>query len=135
LTDPVDLSVKQALLKSIESRWSKAEQDVFIAAVILNPTLKLAPFNTTNRTRIFSLASILALCSRLYTRFYGGPEPAELHSNLRDYFDNQGIFVDLPSYMDTIIKEATAKVSLTSLKITRELICNPLASNSPQILA
>ena len=33
-----------AVLKSIELRWSKADQVVFIAAVILNPMYKLQPF-------------------------------------------------------------------------------------------
>lgn len=41
LTDPIDWDVKEALLNSIERRWEKSDQDVFVAAVILNPYLKV----------------------------------------------------------------------------------------------
>ncbi|KAI0762362.1 hypothetical protein C8Q74DRAFT_1206355, partial [Fomes fomentarius] len=44
LTPPEDLPIRTAVTKSLEKRWSKADQDVFIAAVILNPYLKLCPF-------------------------------------------------------------------------------------------
>lgn len=33
--------VKQALIGSIERRWGKADRDVFLAAVILNPFIKV----------------------------------------------------------------------------------------------
>ena len=40
LLDPIDIPVKDALISSIERRWEKSDQDVFIAAVILNLFIK-----------------------------------------------------------------------------------------------
>lgn len=44
LYHPDDLLVRDALLGSIERRWDKSDQDVFIAAVILNPFVKASNF-------------------------------------------------------------------------------------------
>lgn len=47
--------VKEALLKSIESRWEKSDQDVFVAAVILNLFIKVsALFNQVEHLEIIS---------------------------------------------------------------------------------
>ncbi|KAF9058366.1 hypothetical protein BDP27DRAFT_1151824, partial [Rhodocollybia butyracea] len=37
LTDPLDVDIRTAVLKSIEGRWKKTDQEVFIAAALLNP--------------------------------------------------------------------------------------------------
>ncbi len=44
LNDEDELPVKQALIESIEKRWWKADRDVFVAAVILNPFIKVRPY-------------------------------------------------------------------------------------------
>ena len=44
-SDPEDVHVCEAVLKSLETRWGKADQDVFIAAIILNPYLQSNPFS------------------------------------------------------------------------------------------
>ncbi|CDO76574.1 hypothetical protein BN946_scf184831.g10 [Trametes cinnabarina] len=43
-SDIDDEESSSAVLKSLEDRWSKADQSVFVAAVILNPIYRLAPF-------------------------------------------------------------------------------------------
>ncbi|KAI0073823.1 hypothetical protein K474DRAFT_1700112 [Panus rudis PR-1116 ss-1] len=48
LTDPDDENVREAMLNGIEARWKKADQDVFIATLILNPYHKLRPFHQEN---------------------------------------------------------------------------------------
>ena len=48
----------QANLDSIEKHWQKSDQDVFIAALILNPMYKTSPFSRTsslNHANVFSL--------------------------------------------------------------------------------
>ena len=45
-----------ATLNSIESRWAKCDQDIFIAAIILNPIYKTVPFANL---LILNLAGIL----------------------------------------------------------------------------
>jgi hypothetical protein len=44
-TDSANILGATAILESIEKRWAKADQDVFIAAVLLNPFVKASPFS------------------------------------------------------------------------------------------
>ncbi|KAI0956286.1 hypothetical protein AcV7_006723 [Taiwanofungus camphoratus] len=58
VNDVTERDVRQALLNSIEEQWSKADQDVFIAAIILNPffrTYPFAPLHSLTNTGIYVL--------------------------------------------------------------------------------
>lgn len=48
LSNAEDISVKEAVQKSLETRWAKADQAVFVAAVILHPLRMTKPFSTTH---------------------------------------------------------------------------------------
>jgi len=39
-TDPEDTLIRTAVLDSLNKRWSKTEQEVFVAAVVLNPMMR-----------------------------------------------------------------------------------------------
>jgi hypothetical protein len=78
-----DLEIRNAVLSSLEKRWKKSDQDCFIAAVILNPFTRTEPFNR----RFLNLAAIQALLARLWKRFYREEAPAELYSDVRNYFN------------------------------------------------
>jgi len=43
--DDNDLEARNAVLESAKHRWAQVDQEVFIAAVILNPLYKDKPFN------------------------------------------------------------------------------------------
>ncbi|KAI0363229.1 hypothetical protein BV20DRAFT_958722, partial [Pilatotrama ljubarskyi] len=47
LNEPEETEIKEAVVRSLETRWSKADQDVFIAAVILNPFIRTRAFCTS----------------------------------------------------------------------------------------
>ena len=110
--DPADRMGCTAIIDSIEKRWAKADQEVFIAAVILNPFIKISPFS--RQTRLLTRAGILLLLKRLYTRFFSSTEQADklqenlrqLYSNLDNYFENKGIFSDLSEYAIAVEDEA-----------------------------
>jgi hypothetical protein len=110
--DPADLTGCTAIIDSIEKRWAKADQDVFVAAVILNPFIKTAPFSS--QTRLVTRASILSLLKRLYARFFSITEEEDrlkeslqqLYSNLEGYLDATGICEGLTSYVSAIEDDA-----------------------------
>jgi len=58
----------QAIIASIEKQWDKADQEIFIAAVILNPFIKITPFNTS--VSLFMNMGIFNLMKYLYTHFF-----------------------------------------------------------------
>lgn len=71
LSDPDDESVREAVTGTIDERWMKADQDVFIAAMILHPAYMTRPFRKDPTTGVFfSVANIFTLMSRLYHRFF-----------------------------------------------------------------
>jgi hypothetical protein len=94
--DPANRIGCTAIINSIEKRWDKADQDVFIAAVILNPFVKTAPFSS--QSRLMTQASILSLLKCLYSRFFSITEEEEelkeslqrLYSDLEGYLDAKG---------------------------------------------
>jgi hypothetical protein len=99
-----------AILDSIEKRWAKADQDVFIAAVILNLFIKMSTFSS--QAHFLTRAGILVLMKRLYRQFFSiteTPEELEINTrrlfqNLGDYFDGRGICVDMNQYISAIVK-------------------------------
>jgi hypothetical protein len=94
LNSPEDSVIRTAVLDSINRRWMKSDQDMFIAAVILNPYLKTTPFK---RSQIITNASIFGLLSRLWKRFYTTEDvPLELYKQLDEYLNNRGEFSELP---------------------------------------
>ena len=82
-----------AILHSLEKRWANADQDIFIAAVVLNPFFKHAPFKGLSR---FQPTNIHSLFIMLWNRFF--PEdraPVTLHQNVLDYLRETGDFMTL----------------------------------------
>lgn len=97
LQDMADEDIKAAVQSSIERRWQKADQTVFMAAVFLNPRIKLAPFRTAGWNTCTGLFGILR---SLYTRFFPGEQiPASLALDIRSYLDNRGDFTRLQAYV------------------------------------
>ena len=97
-----------AILESLERRWAKADQDVFVAAVILNPFHKTAPFAKTST--IFSNAGVLAILSRLWTRFYKEEPPYDLFAETEDYLECKGSYEILTTWLPWLQRKAQQEV-------------------------
>jgi hypothetical protein len=76
MKDPEDSVGCEAIIKGIEQRWAKADQEIFIAAVVLNPFYQTTPFSALP---FLNNAGIHALFHRLWVQFYGAEPPAEFH--------------------------------------------------------
>ncbi|KAI0082950.1 ribonuclease H-like domain-containing protein [Irpex rosettiformis] len=92
-----DKIVVETICNSINTRWEASDQDVFIAAVILNPTHKTRPFR---KCRWFSLGLISVLMVRLYCRFFGNPTPPELLQEVAEYLQDKGLYRYMKTYQD-----------------------------------
>jgi hypothetical protein len=60
---PEDKHACETIPDSLESRWSKADQEPFIASIIVNPLYQLTPFSKYSGLH---LASALGLLKQLY---------------------------------------------------------------------
>lgn len=89
---PEDMVGHTAILDSLEKRWLAAEQDVFIAAVIVNPLFRTAPFAPNQR---FTNARIKTLLASLYSRFFRTQDiPSQFYSEAQDYLMGSGQYHD-----------------------------------------
>jgi hypothetical protein len=134
--DPANDLGCTAILDSIEKRWEKVDQDVFIAAVILNPFVKTAAFSA--QVRFLTRAGVLALMKRLYQRFFSITDTTEefeenmqrLFSNVEDYFAGSGICADITQYVSAINDEAQRNgISPDPLMVYHGI--SPIASSTP----
>jgi hypothetical protein len=65
MKDADDLPGCQAIIKSLASRWAKTDQEIFVAAIILNPFYRREPLAVTP---MFNNAGITALLGRVFKR-------------------------------------------------------------------
>jgi hypothetical protein len=77
------------IINSIEKRWTKADQDLFVACVFLNPFIKTSLFNPQSMT----LAMLLRILRRLYTRVFRVEQcPREFMGEIMNYAQDKGIY-------------------------------------------
>jgi hypothetical protein len=94
MADPEDVAGCTAIIESIEARWATADQEIFIAAVILNPFYKSSPFAAL---QFMTNAGIQSMLSRLWQHFYQTEPPPELYEQIAGYLHSTGIFSELKS--------------------------------------
>lgn len=92
MTDKDDHIASVSIISSLEKRWMAADQDIFIAAVIVNPFFRAVPFDRNPR---FVVAGIIDLLGSLYTRFFWEAPPPVFGSELREYLMAEGQYVAL----------------------------------------
>lgn len=91
----------------MEARWKRADQDVFIATLILNPFYKTFVFR---RLDVFTNAGIYTLLRRLWSRFYKEDPPRELYRNLQNYLDEVGSYKNMRVVLEQIRSDAIKEV-------------------------
>jgi len=92
MKDPEDLPGCQAIISSLEQRWSKADQEIFIAAVILNPIYQTSPFSLLPQ---FRTAEIISLMTRLWQRFFQSAPPDDFALDLMEFLGKRGNYSSL----------------------------------------
>ncbi|KIK76837.1 hypothetical protein PAXRUDRAFT_168602, partial [Paxillus rubicundulus Ve08.2h10] len=99
-----------AALQSAERHWACCDQEVFIAAIIINPFYQVAPFNKISLT---THAGLAALFGCLGLHFYGESAPVELLTDLEHYLVSSGDFACMDIYKDSLL--ACAALSHTTI--------------------
>ncbi|XP_006460996.1 hypothetical protein AGABI2DRAFT_70302, partial [Agaricus bisporus var. bisporus H97] len=108
MMDSSDIPGCKAIINSLESRWFKADQDLFVAAVILNPIYSITPFRPLD---FLIRANIHQLYVQLYTRIYLAPPPADFLNEAYAYINGNGKYVGLKSMIAVVKHLAMLKVS------------------------
>jgi len=83
-------AVQTKVLTSLEKRWAAADQETFIAAVVLNPFLHGRCFSRAN-----AMLTPIGLCNmlkRLHLRIFRCDVDAEFQSAFMDYYNGRAEF-------------------------------------------
>ena len=105
--DTEDIKARDAILASIERRWLKIDQDVFIAGVLLNPFHKAKPFCAAPFS---TLAGLYNLLHCLWNRFYHEDPPAELYMEYKAYINGTGELQAMHNFMQGMQLSAEKEV-------------------------
>lgn len=98
--DESDLVARNAVLESAECHWAQIDQEVLIAAVIVDPLYKDKPFKNIPLT---TRAGLMSLFSRLWTCFYGSVPPLKLFTDLNNYLKSSPKFQPLNIYTQILV--------------------------------
>lgn len=93
-----------SIIKSIEKRWAKADQDLFIACLFLNP---LIDFQLLNQSTV-PLGVIFGILRRLYSRVYQVEDldvPTIFTSNIIDYRHRRGRYAPTDWPISIFVKD------------------------------
>jgi hypothetical protein len=103
-----DLPGVTAITESIERRWSKTDQEIFIVALIMNPFYGRDPLV---KTQYFNNAGIMTLMGRIFKRLNKTDNvPTNFFIQLGDYLNKRGMFENLPFMCELEKSKAAEKV-------------------------
>jgi hypothetical protein len=92
-SDPkLDEAVQNKILGSLEKRWAAADQDVFIAAVVLNPYIRNRWFATG--VQELTPVGLLGIVKRVCARVFREEPEIEFSEAFMDYLQQRGEFSD-----------------------------------------
>lgn len=77
-------------MKSLEIRWGKTDQDVFILAVFFNPYVRALLFNPNNPA--FCANGLYTIVKRVFERIFKATPDSGLFEAYVDYFSWRGEF-------------------------------------------
>lgn len=106
-----DSVARDAIINSIEARWAKSDQEVFVATILVNPFYRTQPFVPLP---CFNQAQIRVLFTRLYHRFYTAQPPAIFIQHTYDFLIGKGQFNDLDGQVKYELEVAAQEASFIS---------------------
>ncbi|KAJ6475182.1 ribonuclease H-like domain-containing protein [Mycena vulgaris] len=93
-----DTIFKSTVIKSLERRWAKTDQELMILAVFLNPYIRR---RASNRSKLPSM-SLYHMILRTYQRLYGQDARTDikLMKTFQSYLDSLDYFSDIAMWLD-----------------------------------
>jgi len=83
-----DSELREGVVRSVEKRWAKVDQDIYIAAVFLNPFIRARIFLPSALTN----SALLAIVERVYERILRTTSNMDFMAAFLDYKDEKGEF-------------------------------------------
>ena len=112
----IESELREKVLDSLEKRWAKIDQDVFLMAIVLNPYLRLSRFNRENP--YLTEASMWTVFRRVYTRMLGEQPNHELSNTFTEYVHSLGEWSNESMSLEVVSACAAKDVSFYYLEIS-----------------
>ncbi|TFK16929.1 hypothetical protein FA15DRAFT_571127, partial [Coprinopsis marcescibilis] len=127
-----DIDACDRVLNSLEKRWGKADQAIFIAATILNPFYPYTIFNTHNSNAHFlSVAGAITLSKQLWKRFFRENAPQELSLEVMSFLKGQNMYERLEEMCELEAGVAYSEGRMPSPMKVYELLGRCAAPDTP----
>jgi hypothetical protein len=108
----VDEIVRNKIHASLEKRWAAADQDPFIAAIVLNPFLRSSFFGRHVALTPIGLCNML---KRLHSRIFRMDANADFQAAFMDYYNKRQEFSPEAMALSDWTEMAKQKVSHSSI--------------------
>jgi hypothetical protein len=105
-----DPDVRDTILRSLEKRWSQADQPIFILSLILNPYLRQSCFARNSPFQQF--VTVWEMAEKAYTRMFGKPPPLAMRGEFAKYWSHEGVYSHARWGLEAARADALRQVSL-----------------------
>lgn len=107
----LDAAAAAAVLASLERRWAKADQDIFLLALVFNPYVRVSCFAEDSPFRV--PGKIYELAKSAFRRFYNMEPGMNFQNELTDYLQGVGLWTE--EGMQLSERELQAKAEVRDL--------------------
>lgn len=108
------MEVREKILESLEKRWAAADQDIFIAAVVLNPFL--CGHCLSRRNVLLTPIGLCNLMKDIHLRIFGTAVDSKFQAAFMDYYNDCAEFsaacMALDGWLDTAKQEVSISTQL-----------------------
>jgi hypothetical protein len=115
----VEANVRNVVHSSLEKRWAKADQDVFIAALLMNPYIRGCCL--ASGSSFLTPAGLYGIVKRVYERVMRQPAELELHLAFRDYMAWEREFSPTEMMLDDMKAMFANAVSCSVIRLKLQL--------------
>jgi hypothetical protein len=109
----VEANVRDTVHGSLEKRWAKADQDVFIAALLMHPYIR--GHCLASGSSFLTPAGLYGILKQVYERVMRRPAELELHQAFRDYMAWEKEFAQAEMMLDDMKAMYAKAVSCTKI--------------------
>jgi hypothetical protein len=126
--------VRHVILESLEKRWAKTDQILFVLAIVFNPWIRLDCFG--DQVPIHHFPRLWTIFWSTYKRLFSlkpGPNgeepqpPPNLRSVLREYIERRGDWSNEAMGLESLKQAADAQVSFPIHKIALQIAHTAIA--------
>ena len=101
-----DSELSEGVVRSIEKRWAKVNQDIYITAVFLNPFIRARIFHPSALTN----SALLSIVERVYEKLLRTSSNTDFMAAFLDYKDEKGEFTRDAMHLQNMADRSEAEV-------------------------